>query len=141
MSRMCMVRNSLRWILFFFFSSRRLHTRYLRDWSSDVCSSDLDGEVRGVAVGEDPGEVFYGADGEQDVRGKPLRVEADVAHVDAALGQGPAHETPHVLIPDSGEHGALHSQARRADGDVRGAAADVLRSEEHTSELQSRQYL
>src|SRR3712207_8713138 len=26
----------------FFFSSRRRHTRYWRDWSSDVCSSDLD---------------------------------------------------------------------------------------------------
>src|SRR5690349_8673920 len=26
----------------FFFSSRRLHTRSLRDWSSDVCSSDLE---------------------------------------------------------------------------------------------------
>src|SRR2546422_11600887 len=32
--------------LFFFFSSRRRHTRCSRDWSSDVCSSDLhrDGE-------------------------------------------------------------------------------------------------
>src|SRR6266536_469862 len=29
-------------ILFFFFSSRRRHTRSTRDWSSDVCSSDLD---------------------------------------------------------------------------------------------------
>src|SRR5439155_3816361 len=28
--------------LFFFFSSRRRHTRWPRDWSSDVCSSDLD---------------------------------------------------------------------------------------------------
>src|SRR5699024_10402122 len=28
-------------ILFFFFSSRRRHTRSKRDWSSDVCSSDL----------------------------------------------------------------------------------------------------
>src|SRR3712207_8257995 len=27
--------------LVFFFSSRRRHTRYWRDWSSDVCSSDL----------------------------------------------------------------------------------------------------
>src|SRR3712207_9472087 len=27
--------------MFFFFSSRRRHTRYWRDWSSDVCSSDL----------------------------------------------------------------------------------------------------
>src|SRR3712207_8829537 len=26
---------------FVFFSSRRRHTRYWRDWSSDVCSSDL----------------------------------------------------------------------------------------------------
>src|SRR3712207_4460983 len=29
-------------IIGFFFSSRRRHTRYWRDWSSDVCSSDLD---------------------------------------------------------------------------------------------------
>src|SRR5437762_12004629 len=27
--------------VFFFFSSRRRHTRYIGDWSSDVCSSDL----------------------------------------------------------------------------------------------------
>src|SRR5690606_40917595 len=31
----------LRLMLFFFFSSRRRHTRFSRDWSSDVCSSDL----------------------------------------------------------------------------------------------------
>src|SRR5256886_7804195 len=29
--------------LFFFFSSRRRHTRFDCDWSSDVCSSDLSG--------------------------------------------------------------------------------------------------
>src|SRR3712207_5251744 len=28
-------------MIYFFFSSRRRHTRYWRDWSSDVCSSDL----------------------------------------------------------------------------------------------------
>src|SRR6266536_1713589 len=28
-------------MIFFFFSSRRRHTRSTRDWSSDVCSSDL----------------------------------------------------------------------------------------------------
>src|SRR5207253_5472867 len=33
--------------LFFFFSSRRRHTRWPRDWSSDVCSSDL---VRQMAI-------------------------------------------------------------------------------------------
>src|SRR2546422_4440716 len=30
-------------LFFFFFSSRRRHTRCSRDWSSDVCSSDLRG--------------------------------------------------------------------------------------------------
>src|SRR3989440_2981507 len=35
-------------LLFFFFSSRRRHTRSDRDWSSDVCSSDL----------ESPGGLF-----------------------------------------------------------------------------------
>src|SRR5437868_12806267 len=33
---------------FFFFSSRRRHTRSKRDWSSDVCSSDLTGAQAGI---------------------------------------------------------------------------------------------
>src|SRR6266496_2366655 len=37
--------------VFFFFSSRRRHTRSLRDWSSDVCSSDLPGEDREADYG------------------------------------------------------------------------------------------
>src|SRR6266702_6249167 len=32
----------------FFFSSRRRHTRWPRDWSSDVCSSDLKGGTSGA---------------------------------------------------------------------------------------------
>src|SRR6266542_689559 len=36
--------------MFFFFSSRRRHTRCYRDWSSDVCSSDLDGTIVTVAL-------------------------------------------------------------------------------------------
>src|SRR5690606_38021981 len=55
-------------VVFFFFSSRRRHTRFSRDWSSDVCSSDLaevgeaeiDGDAAapllGKAVGVDAGE-------------------------------------------------------------------------------------
>src|SRR5690606_40893762 len=35
-------------IVIFFFSSRRRHTRFSRDWSSDVCSSDL-----GLVLGEE----------------------------------------------------------------------------------------
>src|SRR6266498_4515847 len=52
-------------LFFFFFSSRRRHTRCGRDWSSDVCSSDLslegeagrtsyaDGAVRIESAGEE----------------------------------------------------------------------------------------
>src|SRR5690606_40347677 len=43
----------------FFFSSRRRHTRFSRDWSSDVCSSDLYREIimtrATISVGEDIG--------------------------------------------------------------------------------------
>src|SRR5690606_40381939 len=39
---------------FFFFSSRRRHTRFSRDWSSDVCSSDLVGPVRPSSTEQDP---------------------------------------------------------------------------------------
>src|SRR5438128_6207915 len=35
----------------FFFSSRRRHTRCYRDWSSDVCSSDLLGAGEGELLG------------------------------------------------------------------------------------------
>src|SRR5947209_8836387 len=38
----------------FFFSSRRRHTRYWRDWSSDVCSSDLPRLPRARPPGPQP---------------------------------------------------------------------------------------
>src|SRR6266850_5751263 len=50
----------------FFFSSRRRHTRLQGDWSSDVCSSDLDEKApmpgcrstcRGAALSQDIGEI------------------------------------------------------------------------------------
>src|SRR2546430_16087970 len=49
-------------MLFFFFSSRRRHTRFDCDWSSDVCSSDVTGApVKFVGLGEkyDALEGFY----------------------------------------------------------------------------------
>src|SRR2546430_11176566 len=36
---------------YFFFSSRRRHTRFDCDWSSDVCSSDLEGAAIGTPAG------------------------------------------------------------------------------------------
>src|SRR5260370_18172867 len=40
--------------LFFFFSSRRRHTRFKCDWSSDVCSSDVLSPVEGGGSGLGP---------------------------------------------------------------------------------------
>src|SRR5437764_1775851 len=42
----CSLSRLTSFVFFFFFSSRRRHTRYIGDWSSDVCSSDL--ELRGA---------------------------------------------------------------------------------------------
>src|SRR5258707_5704702 len=48
----------------FVVSSRRRHTRYWRDWSSDVCSSDLESErpLGAVTDGVDRLEVGTGAE-------------------------------------------------------------------------------
>src|SRR5699024_11237285 len=40
-----LMQTSIAISIFFFFSSRRRHTRSKRDWSSDVCSSDLRGKA------------------------------------------------------------------------------------------------
>src|SRR5690606_42109346 len=51
----------------YFYSSRRRHTRFSRDWSSDVCSSDLDVDQPHrswwftVGGGIDPGETPHQA--------------------------------------------------------------------------------
>src|SRR5690606_39292913 len=44
-------------VLCFFFSSRRRHTRFSRDWSSDVCSSDLKGISEAILDHEDSDSV------------------------------------------------------------------------------------
>src|SRR5207245_3039323 len=44
-------------LFLFFFSSRRRHTRCYRDWSSDVCSSDLFLPERGRRVRERDGSL------------------------------------------------------------------------------------
>src|SRR5437868_12899545 len=47
-------------VFFFFFSSRRRHTRSKRDWSSDVCSSDLLIVAVPVTMEDGALEVFTG---------------------------------------------------------------------------------
>src|SRR5256886_12603528 len=49
-------------IVFFFFSSRRRHTRFDCDWSSDVCSSDLGAEGENRAGARADGGAGRAAD-------------------------------------------------------------------------------
>src|SRR3712207_1512813 len=86
------------YVFFFFFSSRRRHTRYWRDWSSDVCSSDLLERAAGVLVELD--DLGHGAlpirwsTGWDDDR--PGTRSVRVAGADARRWNGPA----------AGAHGA-----------------------------------
>src|SRR2546422_1802329 len=60
------------WCSFFFFSSRRRHTRCSRDWSSDVCSSDLGELHEAVRPVADGGEATL-----RQGLGQPGRSEQD----------------------------------------------------------------
>ena len=75
----------------FFFSSRRRHTRFTSDWSSDVCSSDLEMEKSvGLALLEPhinyTNHVFAVLD-------KDIRVKG-VAHI---TGGGLVENIPRIL--------------------------------------------
>src|SRR2546430_16573808 len=98
---------------FFFFSSRRRHTRFDCDWSSDVCSSDLAGDVL-----MPPGETE-----------KSLKRLEDAVHAVAAAGAiplvlGGGHT---VTFPDAtgvarhvgwGRGSLIHFDAHAGTGDI-----------------------
>src|SRR5215471_2001535 len=86
------------WGVLFFFSSRRRHTRSLRDWSSDVCSSDLG------PVG--PGELSLGAlDSEHEqVPVVPVVATVRVRPLDRPV----AHETRLDVLPELGQGAQQH---------------------------------
>src|SRR5690606_39992191 len=64
-------------VLFFFFSSRRRHTRFSRDWSSDVCSSDLNVLIPAFAVGRTQDLLYLMAEHYADWRLDRWRVFLD----------------------------------------------------------------
>src|SRR5690606_40894776 len=87
----------------FFFSSRRRHTRFSRDWSSHVCSSDL--TLRLLLSGQVRGEV------EHLFRQDRLYPEWNVRDVDAELP-----ERHGLLVGLPAQHvigNALRSEERR----------------------------
>src|SRR5205085_3781775 len=83
-------------LVFFFFSSRRRHTRFDCDWSSDVCSSDLAAIGPGLARAALAGKV----NGKLVDTGYRLERDADVAIVtekDPEANDLLRHSTAHLL--------------------------------------------
>src|SRR6266550_6063656 len=69
------------YFLFFFFSSRRRHTRCSRDWSSDVCSSDLapaSGSCSPAAGGPDRGTCGTASPHRSGRRSQALLISRDL---------------------------------------------------------------
>src|SRR5690606_41054923 len=93
----------------FFFSSRRRHTRFSRDWSSDVCSSDLASSPR------------------------PGRLLAKALPCCRRLLLWRLQESTAVLRPRWSSGGITSSESC-----LFRSPPTPIRSEEHTSELQSR---
>src|SRR5207253_4615007 len=79
---------------FFFFSSRRRHTRWPRDWSSDVCSSDLATVALGLVASAIP--ESYGGFGDE-----PSALTGAI--VLEELGYGDLSIALHALAPRSEE--------------------------------------
>src|SRR5205809_4676367 len=116
----------------FFFSSRRRHTRCSRDWSSDVCSSDLDpgAEPRGARRSRAPPRTPRRARrarerrhrcrpprrGARDARRRPLRPHRSPAHGPARPGRrGPRRRAVRaVLLPDVPDRSSVHARDRGA---------------------------
>src|SRR5690606_39876342 len=98
----------------FFFSSRRRHTRFSRDWSSDVCSSDLHYRQR-IKMGQ------------------PFSSQMQSQRGDRMSLRGSLGRTARLTVVRKAPFGWF----------LTGAKEEVLlhRSEEHTSELQSRENL
>src|SRR2546429_5145239 len=105
--------------LFFFFSSRRRHTRCSRDWSSDVCSSDL--LLLRVA------EACSGAHAKGMVQHNQKQSEVCVGR-----------SLPDIRICERKYHQQHQCTSQREQHEI---PQPPVRSEEHTSELQSRLHL
>src|SRR5215210_5831790 len=115
--------------VFFFFSSRRRHTRYIGDWSSDVCSSDLRrarqprARVEGLRDGGDGGGLPLAPGRAPRRRAADPRARARARRArrgppdrgDGARGAGdPARDGPPRRRADPRAHLARRAQAGHA---------------------------
>src|SRR6266542_2556460 len=116
---------------FFFFSSRRRHTRCYRDWSSDVCSSDLwfalNTSKRGVTLDletEDGRELFKAL-----VRTTDFVIESFPPGYLAGLGLGYddlARINPSIIVTSITAFGQTGPYAHYRASDIVGVAMGGL---------------
>src|SRR5690625_7803700 len=123
-----MLIDLLIFFLLFFFSSRRRHTRWPRDWSSDVCSSDLEPTYREFIreTTFKQGTVFVGVkDESKDEKGVYKMyydyneaVRSIASHRDLALNRGEKEGVLRVTIEESLEQiiDYLHKQVIKSNG-------------------------
>src|SRR5215213_3098698 len=115
-------------VWFFFFSSRRRHTRLVSDWSSDVCSSDL--EMIGLLVAV---ERYVNEDWQDRARRYERTVERWIEHFDGVPGlvasrvfpNEAGQPTPRCRVAFASETGLSGAEAARMlwEGDPRIAVA------------------
>src|SRR5437763_7983907 len=78
-------------LCFFFFSSRRRHTRYIGDWSSDVCSSDLGSPARSLLADAAAKDLWIAAERAGDPRVVASFDEGGVEFLRAVAARVVAH--------------------------------------------------
>src|SRR5699024_1451477 len=98
---------------FFFFSSRRRHTRSKRDWSSDVCSSDLSCRYDRLRKQVAPLQVLLPLDPPDGDHSRDEGPHAESARVGPVGLQSTGAPNP---APPAKEHTMGHHTLRIADG-------------------------
>src|SRR5437660_10551574 len=104
----------------FFFSSRRRHTRWPRDWSSDVCSSDLSPVTR-LAKPQSP-EVGLAGETGQRRYGRPVFVLAALGAEVRLLVQAGEAEAPPFRCSTTRGTAAACRHRRACTSNIRMAA-------------------
>src|SRR5215831_12048480 len=108
-----------RYFCVFFFSSRRRHTRCLSDWSSDVCSSDLEGRLLPhVREEEGPfGEFpqYYGERADRHV----IEIDAMTQRADAIFHTIVGGGLEHLLLGGIPREATLLAHLQRSFPNVR----------------------